>query len=57
MELKGKTAACDFMNEICEVKMGDLSVADDQCECLLGAITVCIFIDYRYLFSYFFSFL
>ena len=42
MERKGKKAVCDFINEMCDVKVGGVSVADAQCECLLGAITVCM---------------
>ena len=38
---KGKRAISGFVNEICGVDVGNVSSADDQCECLIGAITVC----------------
>ena len=37
---KGKQIACDFVNLICGVDVGDVSSVDGQCECLVGAITV-----------------
>ena len=47
MERKGK-AACELINKMCEVSVDDVSGADDQCECLIGAITVWKFIDYTF---------
>ena len=40
VDKKGKEAACDFINEICGVNLDDLNGAANQCECLIGAITV-----------------
>ena len=37
---KGKRAISEFVNQICGVDAGDVSCADGQCECLIGAITV-----------------
>ena len=37
-----KQVVCDFVNQLCGADVGDVSVAEDQCECLIGAITVCI---------------
>ena len=54
VDKKGKEAACDFINEICGVNVDDLNGAANQCECLIGAITVCIFINYIYVFSFYF---
>ena len=52
VEKEGKEAACELINEICDVKVGDVSVAMDQCECLIGAVTVWIY----YIFVLFFDF-
>ena len=46
VDRKGKQATCDFLNQICGVDVGDVSCDDDQCECLIGAITVCL--PFRY---------
>ena len=43
---KGKRAICNFVNEVCGTDVGDVSVADDQCECLIGAILVCLYFYY-----------
>ena len=37
---QGKQALCDFLNQICGVNADDVSCAEGQCECLVGAITV-----------------
>ena len=50
----GKEAACELLNEMCGVDVRSVSGAGDQCECLIGAITVCIFIDYIYVSYYFY---
>ena len=50
-ESKGKQAICAFINEMCGVNVDDVSYDDDQCECIIGAITVCIVIVY--ILSYF----
>ena len=41
---KGKQAICEFINQMCGVNADDVSAAEDQCESLIGAVTVCIFI-------------
>ena len=30
-----------FVNQMCSVNVGDVSSAEGQCECLVGAVTVC----------------
>ena len=54
VDKKGKKAACELINEMCGVEVRSLSRADDQCECLLGAITVCIISDSICVFSSYF---
>ena len=46
VDRKGKRAISRFVNEICGVDVGDVSSAEGQCECLIGAITVCLSFDY-----------
>ena len=41
---KVKEMASDFVNRICGADGSDVSTADGQCECLLAAITVWIFL-------------
>ena len=53
VDKKGKEAACELMNEMCGVNVDDVSGTDNQCECLIGAVTVCVLIDYIYVFSYY----
>ena len=48
MERKGKDAACELIKTMCEVSVDDVSGADDQCESLIGAITVWIFVGYSF---------
>ena len=43
-ERRGKQTACTLINQMCEVHVRGLSNAEDQCECLIGAIIVCIYI-------------
>ena len=38
---QGKQVVCEFINEICGVNRDDVSGAEDQCECLIGAAIVC----------------
>ena len=38
---KVKEAACEFVNQVCGANTDDVSGAEDQCECLVGCITVC----------------
>ena len=38
-----KGAISDFLNQICGVEVEDVSSADGQCECLIGAIVVCFY--------------
>ena len=47
MDSKGKRATCDFVNLICGVDVGDVSMPEAQCECLIGAIIVCLYFDYN----------
>ena len=54
MEREGQEAICELLNEMCGVNVRSVSRADDQCECLLGAITVCIISDYICFLSYYF---
>ena len=50
----GCAVACELINEMCGVNVDDVSCDEDQCECLIGAITVCIFSHYvSVLCSYF----
>ena len=41
VDSNGKQAVCQFINQLCGVDVGGISCSEDQCECLLGAITVC----------------
>ena len=38
---RGKQAICELVNQMCGVEVGEINGAEDQCECLIGAITVC----------------
>ena len=40
VDKKGKKAACGLLNEMCGVDVRSVNGADNQCECLIGAITV-----------------
>ena len=40
LDSKGKRAASDFINLLCNVDADDVSGAEGQCECLVGAIVV-----------------
>ena len=40
VDQRGKQLVSAFVNLICGVDSGDISRAEGQCECLLGAITV-----------------
>ena len=42
VDRKGKRAISEFINQICSVGVGDVSSVKAQCECLIGAIIVCI---------------
>ena len=53
VDKEGKKAACELINMMCGVDVRSVRGADDQCECLLGAVTVCIIGDYIYVFSLF----
>ena len=53
MERKGKEAACNLINEMCGGDSLDVSSAEGQCECLIGAITVWTFINYTSVFFFF----
>ena len=50
---KLKQAACTLVNQMCGVDVAGVSGAEDQCECLIGAIIVCISIHYICFFSLF----
>ena len=52
-----KQAICELMNEICKVDVGDVSEAANQCECLIGAITVWLVFDCIFVLFYFCVFL
>ena len=40
IDAKGKRVVCEFVNLMCGVNGRDVSTIDEQCECLLEAITV-----------------
>ena len=41
VDKRGKRAISRFVNQICSVDV-DVSSAEGQCECLIGAIIVCL---------------
>ena len=42
-----KHVVCNFVNELCGSDVKDVSVAADQCECLVGAVIVCLHFKYN----------
>ena len=42
VDSNGKQLACEFVNRMCGVDEGDVSAPEGQCECLIGAIIVCL---------------
>ena len=39
---KGKRIICEFVNQLCGTEVGDVARADSECECIVGAILVCL---------------
>ena len=54
VDRKGKRVICEFVNQVCGTEVGDVSVEDDQCESIIGAIIVCFLCcnDISYLISF-----
>ena len=55
VDKKGKKAVSELIKAMFGDEVGDISEADNQCGCLLVAITVWIFIDYVFVLYYYFT--